>query len=63
MDTDNALDIITLADTHSDNNLKKAAINFIVRNMKMLMVKKKWESLPQELVTQILKNVVNQCVK
>ena len=63
MKTDNALDIITLADTHSDDNLKKVAINFIVRNVKMLMEDKKWETLPQELVMQILKKVVNHCVK
>ena len=63
MNTDNALDIITLADTHSDDNLKKAAINFIVRNVKMLMEDKKWDNLPQELVMQILKKVVNHCVK
>ncbi len=63
MKTDNAMDIITLADTHSDDNLKKAAIDFIVRNVKMLMEDKKWDNLPQELVMQILKNVVNQYVK
>ena len=63
MNTDNALDIITLADTHSDDNLKKVAINFIVRNVKMLMEDKKWDNLPQELVMQILKKVVNHCVK
>jgi len=62
MNTDNVLDIITLADAHSDDNLKNAAIDFIVRNVKMLMEDKKWESLPQELVMQILKNVVNQRV-
>ncbi len=63
MNTDNALDIITLANAHSDDNLKKAAIDFIVRNVKMLMEDKKWETLPQELVMQILKKVVNHCVK
>ena len=58
MNTDNVLDIITLADAHSDDNLKNSSMAFIVKNIKMLMEDKKWDSLPQELVMQILKNVV-----
>ena len=58
MDTDNVLDIITLADAHSDDNLKNSSMAFIVKNIKMVMENKKWDSLPQELVMQILKNVV-----
>ncbi len=62
MNTDNVLDIITLADAHSDDNLKNLSMAFIVKNIKMMMTSKKWESLPQELEVQILKNVVNQRV-
>ncbi len=58
MNTDNVLDIITLADAHSDDNLKNSSMAFIVKNIKMLMEDKKWDSLPQELQVEILKNVV-----
>ncbi len=61
MNTDNVLDIITLADAHSDDNLKNSSMAFIVKNIKLMMKNKKWDSLPQELEVQILKNVVNQC--
>ncbi len=62
MNTDTVLDIITLADAHSDDNLKNSSMAFIVKNIKLMMKNKKWNSLPQELEVQILKNVVNQRV-
>ena len=62
MNTDTVLDIIALADAHSDDNLKNSSMAFIVKNIKLMMKNKKWNSLPQELEVQILKNVVNQRV-
>ena len=60
MNTDNVLDIITLADAHSDDNLKNAAMTFIVKNVKVVMKNKKWDGLLQKLKLELLENVVSQ---
>ncbi len=62
IDIENVLDMITLADTYSYEDLKTASMNFIVKNVKMVMTSPKWKDMPQELVLTILKNVVSQYV-
>ena len=62
MNTDTVLDIITLADAHSDDNLKNATMAFIVKNVKRVKKGEKWNGLPKELLLEILENVVNQLV-
>ncbi len=60
MNTDNVLDIITLADAHSNDNRKNAAMTFIVKNVKVVMKNKKWDGRLQKLKLELLENVVSQ---
>ena len=54
--------MLTLADTYSYEDLKTAAMNFIVKNVKIVVTSPKWKDMPQELVVEILMNVVSQYV-
>ena len=62
IEKENVLDMLTLADTYSYEDLKTAAMNFIVKNVKMVVTSPKWKNMPQKLVVEILMNVVSQYV-
>ncbi len=63
IDADNVLDIIMLADNYSYEDLKTAAMDYIMKNVKIIMTSSKWKDLSKELMQQILENVVSKHVK
>ena len=60
---DNVLDILMLADNYIYEDLKTAAMDYIVKNVKKIMTSSKWKDLSKELTDQILHNIVRKRLK
>ena len=63
LDNSNALDYLVLAETYNSPNLKKAALEYIVNNIKALMETPEYEDIAHEypaLFLEVTKSVFNQ---
>ena len=63
IDADNVYDIMMLADNYGYEDLKTAAMDFIMKNEKIVITNPNLKDLSKELTDQILQNIVSKHVQ
>ena len=63
IDADKVFDVMMLADNYGYEDLKTAAMDFIMKNEKIVMTNPNLKALSKELTDQILQNIVSKHVQ